>query len=723
MHRLGFGIGVRLWKPCTSSLSDPLVNSSRKRAMLQLTPAHPLPPPPPPPPPPPLPPQSLSFSILQSCQTLKEATQLHALSLKTGAFTNPSIASRLLPLYAKPSINHLPYALSVFSHLPNPNLISFNLLLKSHLLNHRSHDALLLFSRLLHHHAPDNFTLPSVVKACARLGAVAEGKQVHALAVKIGLGLEMYVQSSLVSLYSKCGAIECARKVFDEMRERDLVAWNSLIDGYARCGRVDVAVELFEEMEERDEFSWTVLVDGLSKCGHVKKAREVFERMPSKNVVSWNAMINGYMKGGEFEKARELFGRMGSRDVISWNSMISGYEFNERFGEALELFREVLEEDVRPTPATLVSVLSAVSGLAALSKGRIVHSVMVKHGFELEGVLGTSLIDMYSKCGSIDSAMAVFEGIQRKKVGHWTAIIVGLGMHGMADQVLQLFLEMRTNGMEPHDITFIGILNACSHAGMVDLGRYYFNMMRKDYGIQPTIEHYGCFVDILCRAGCLDEAKDVIGSMPMKPNKFIWMSLLSGARIHKNVDIGDYAAQHLIEVSPDTIGCYVVLSNMYAAADQWEKVSHVREMMKKRGVRKDPGCSSIEHRGMLHEFIVGDKSHPQTKEIYSKLSEVREKLKSAGHVPDTSQVLLCLEDEKEKEAELENHSERLAISFGLINLEPRSPIRIIKNLRVCNDCHSVTKFLSKIYNREIVVRDNSRFHHFANGSCSCKDFW
>jgi hypothetical protein len=209
----------------------------------------------------------------------------------------------------------------------------------------------------------------------------------------------------------------------------------------------------------------------------------------------------------------------------------------------------------------------------------------------------------------------------------------------------------------------------------------------------------------------------------MKPNKIIWMSLLSGARIHGNVEIGDYAAQRLIEVSPDTIGCYVVLSNMYAAANQWEKVAQVREMMKKRGIKKDPGCSSIEHRGMLHEFIVGDKSHPQTKEIYSKLSEVREKLKSVGHVPDTSQVLLCLEEEKEKEVELENHSERLAIAFGLINLEPRSPIRIIKNLRVCNDCHSVTKLLSKIYNREIVVRDNSRFHHFTNGSCSCKDFW
>lgn len=211
--------------------------------------------------------------------------------------------------------------------------------------------------------------------------------------------------------------------------------------------------------------------------------------------------------------------------------------------------------------------------------------------------------------------------------------------------------------------------------------------------------------------------------MPMRPNKVIWMTLLSGARNHRNTKIGEYAAQHLIELAPETTGGYVVLSNMYAVAGEWEKVSEVREMMKKRGLRKDSGCSSIEHKGVVHNFIVGDKSHPQTKEIYSKLAEMREKLKLAGHVPDTSQVLLYIEEEEEKEAELENHSERLAIAFGLINTEAGCPIRIMKNLRVCSDCHSITKLLSKIYSREIIVRDNSRFHHFKDGLCSCKDFW
>ncbi|KAF7831179.1 pentatricopeptide repeat-containing protein [Senna tora] len=348
---------------------------------------------------------------------------------------------------------------------------------------------------------------------------------------------------------------------------------------------------------------------------------------------------------------------------------------------------------------------------------------MLKHEFQLDGVLGTSLIEMYSKCGSIESALAVFKSIANKKLGHWTAIIVGLGMHGLAEKALESFQEMCKIGLKPNAITFIGVLNACSHAGLVDEGRQFFYMMINEYKIEPTIEHYGCFVDILCRAGYLEEAKNIIENMPMRPNKVIWMSLLGGSRNHGNLEIGEYAAYNLIEVDPDATGCYTMLSNMYAASGKWDKVSYVREMMKKRGVRKDAGYSFIEHRGKVHRFIAGDTSHPQNEKIYAKLSEMREKLKLVGHVPDTSQVLLYIEEEKEKEFELENHSERLAIAFGLINSENGTPIRIIKNLRVCNDCHSVTKLLSYIYNREIIVRDNSRFHHFKNGSCSCSDFW
>ncbi|XVF21126.1 hypothetical protein REPUB_Repub12eG0063800 [Reevesia pubescens] len=413
------------------------------------------------------------------------------------------------------------------------------------------------------------------------------------------------------------------------MDDKDLVLWNSLLDGYARCGKVKTAMKLFDEMPEKDCFSWTVLIGGLAKSGEVKIAREIFEKMPNSDLVSWNTMINGYMKAGDIPSA------------------------------SLEIFERILKEEFRPSHATLVSVISAVSGLASLGKGRWIHSYIVKNGIALDGVVGTVLIEMYSKCGSIDSALTVFQTISHKKLGHWTAIIVGLSIHGMAKHALKLLLEMCRIGVKPNAVTFVGLLNACSHAGFVNDGRGYFNMMKNEYGIKPTIEHYGCLVDMLCRAGN-----------------------------HGNTKKGEYAAQHLTELAPETIAGYVILSNMYAVAGEWDKVSKVREMMKTRGLRKDPGCSLIEHRGMLHEFIVGDKSHPQTKEIYSKLSEMREKLKFDGHVPDTSQVMLYIEVEEAKEAELEHHSERLAIAFGLINIKAGCPIRIMKNLRVCNDCHS-----------------------------------
>lgn len=670
-------------------------------------------------------PHNLDLYLSKISKTPQEVTQLHALSIKTAALNNPLVSSRLLSLYADPKINNLDYARSVFDYIEEPNLFSWNTLIKCCVENHRSDDALHLFDEMLGGSdcVPDDFTLPIVLKGCGRLSAFKEGEQIHGLVLKIGFGLDMFVQSSLVSLYSKCRDIEAARKVFDNMVEKDLVSWNALMDGYVKCGEIELVVELFNQMPDKDIFSWTMLVDGLSKCGKVKDAREVFDRMPSRNLASWNAMINGYMKTGDFKAACRLFDEMEGRDIITWNSMIGGLESNGKHKEALSLFRKMINACFTPNQVTLVSILSAISGLAVISTGRWVHSYMAKTGCNVEGVLGTSLIEMYCKCGSVESALSVFRSVRKKKLGHWTALIVGLGTHGLAKNAFELFHEMLADGVKPNAITFIGMLNACNHAGLVSDGRRYFDMMVKQYGIEPTVEHYGCLVDILCRSGLLEEAKEMIERMPMKPNKVIWMSLLSGSKNHKNVDIGEFAAQHVIAIAPGTIGCYVLLSNIYAAAGQWEKVSKVREMMRKRGVKKDPGCSAIEHEGVVHEFVVGDKSHYQSKDIYSKLDEMGGKLKCSGHVPDTTQVLLCIEGQKDKEAELESHSERLAIAFGLINVGSGSPIRIVKNLRVCNDCHSVTKLLSKIYDREIIVRDNSRFHHFKNGSCSCLDYW
>lgn len=595
-------------------------------------------------------------------------------------------------------------------------------MIKCYIQNHRSHDAICLFSDLISELSPDNFTLPCVLKGCSRLSAVEEGKQIHGVSVKLGLSLDKFVQSSLVSLYSKCGMLDCARKVFDKMGERDLVTWNTLIDGYARSGDVDVAVKLFDEIPERDSYSWTALLHGFSKSGKIEAARDVFDKIPLKNLVSWNAMINGYMRSGDFESACALFKSMPERNLITWNSVIAGYEMNSRFEEALSMFLKMLEEDddLKPNNATFTSLISAVAASAILSTAKWVHSYVVKNGIGSEGVIGTLMIEMYSKCGSIESALTTFRSIQRKKLGHWNSVIVGLGMHGMADEALECFNQMEKSGIKPNAVTFVGLLNACSHVGYVKEAHFYFDLMVKKYGVEHKIEHYGCLVDVLCRTGNLQEAKTIIEKMPMKPNKVIWMSLLRGARNYVDLEIGEYASHQLIDLAPE---CHVPLSNMYAAAGKWEKVVEVRETMKKKGIKKEAGWSLIERKGVIHRFIVGDRSHPQSDEIYAKLKDMRDKLKVVGHIADTRQVLLRIEDEKAKEAELELHSERLAIAYGLINNKNKSTIRVVKNLRVCNDCHCVTKLLSRIYQQEIIVRDNSRFHHFIDGSCSCNDFW
>ncbi|KAL1191807.1 Pentatricopeptide repeat-containing protein [Cardamine amara subsp. amara] len=661
------------------------------------------------------------LSLFSSSVTIEEAKQLHSLSLKTKTFNHSSISSRLVSLYTAKPINDLIYARSVFDRIQNPSLPLWNMMIKCYVENHRSHDAICLFSDLISELSPDNFTLPCVLKGCSRLNAVEEGKQIHGVSVKLGFSLDKFVQSSLVSLYSKCGMLDCARKVFDKMCERDLVTWNTLIDGYARNGDVDIARKLFDEIPERDSYSWTALLQGFLKTGKIEAARDVFDKMPIKNLVSWNAMINGYMQSGDFESACALFKSMPERNLITWNSVIAGYEVNGRFEEALSMFLRMLEEedDFKPNNATFASLISAVASSAILSKAKWVHSYIVKNGIGSDGVIGTLLIEMYSKCGSIESALTTFRSIQRKKLGHWNSVIVGLGMHGMADEALELFKQMQESGIKPNEVTFVGLLNACSHVGYVKEAHLYFDLMVKMYGVERKIEHYGCLVDVLCRTGHLQEAKTLIEKMPMRPNKVIWMSLLRGARNYIDIEIGEYAAHRLIDLAPE---CHVPLSNMYAAAGKWEKVAEVRETMKKKGITKEAGWSLIERKGVIHRFIVGDKSHPQSEEIYTKLKEMKEKLKEAGHIADTRQVLLRIEDEKEKEAELELHSERLAIAYGLIN-NKKSEIRVVKNLRVCNDCHCVTKLLSRIYKREIIVRDNSRFHHFRDGSCSCNDFW
>ncbi|KAG9457817.1 hypothetical protein H6P81_002325 [Aristolochia fimbriata] len=536
--------------------------------------------------------------------------------------------------------------------------------------------------------APNSFTFPFVIKACSHLGALLEGKQIHSFILKSGTVRDVFSVNGLIHMYAACGEIDPARLMFDTCDVRDVVSWNSMLSGYANCGLLGAARSLFDEMPERGIVSWNAMINGYTKCD---MSLRLFEEMPARNTVSWSAIITAYAQGDQPNKA-------------------------------ISLFEDMQRAGVKPNWATIVSVLSACAHLGALEQGKRVHMYVDKSKMKVDSIIGTALIDMYSKCGCVENAFKIFNSLTAKDVFSWTAMIGGLALNGHGDKALALFGQMEIGGVKPNAITFMGVLCACSHRGLVHMGKHYFDSMRSGYGIEPQIEHYGCLIDSFGRAGLLEEALSLVQTMPMKPNAILWGTLLGACWIHKDADIAEIVVQHLVELTPTDGGVYVLLANIYATVGRWGDAKKVRTLMASKGISKTPGKCLIEVDGVVNEFHVGDKTHPRTEEIYLMLDEIASRLKVAGYVPNTAPVLFDIEEE-EKEHAVSYHSEKLAIAFGLISTKPGTTIRMVKNLRVCRDCHSAAKLISRVFDREIVLRDRNVFHYFREGVCSCKDYW
>ncbi|XP_020106529.1 pentatricopeptide repeat-containing protein ELI1, chloroplastic-like [Ananas comosus] len=495
-----------------------------------------------------------------------------------------------------------------------------------------------------------------------------------------------------------------------------------MLAGLAKCGLFSEARDLFDEMPERNAASWNTVVDMCCKMGDLRAARNLFDEMPERNVVSWNAMICGYAKAGDPDSARELFDAMPRRDSVSWNAMIGCYVRNGRFPEALELFRSMQESNVKPDEVTVVAVLPACAHLGALDIGRWIHAYIRKQRIKMDVHVRTALVEMYGKCGSLEDAMRLFDHAAKKDVFLYNTIIEVLAMHGAVEKVFEVFDYMRSEGFDPNDVTFIALLRACNHVGLVETGLKYFHMMNTEFRLVPKVEHYGCAVDLLGRTGRLEEARELILGMPMVPPPVVWTSLLSACVIHGNHKLGEEVALHLIELEPRSCANYVMLANMYSKANRYEYAAKIRRMMKENGVVKKPGCSSIEIDNRVYEFFAGDRDHPRCKETYEMLDRMASRLKREGYKPCLLSALHDV-DKSGKEQALLHHSEKLALAFGLISTNSGAAIRIAKNLRICEDCHLFMKLASNHYKRQVIVRDCNRFHHFNEGSCSCSDYW
>ncbi|KAG8070995.1 hypothetical protein GUJ93_ZPchr0006g42782 [Zizania palustris] len=459
--------------------------------------------------------------------------------------------------------------------------------------------------------------------------------------------------------------------------------------------------------------------------GLLVHARRVFDSGAALDVVSWNTMVSGYGKGGELGAAREVFAKMQERDLVSWSAMVDACVRAGEFGEALRVFDRMVGEKFRLDAVVLVSVLKACAHLGAVERGRWVHRYLETGGLAWNPgnvMLGTALVDMYCKCGCMEEAWQVFDGVQGGDVVLWNAMIGGLAMNGYGERALELFQRMIQKGFRPNGVTFIVVLCACTHTGRVDEGKEIFKSMQK-HGIKPQREHYGCLSDLLGRAGRVEEAEALLLDMPMEPHASQWGALMSSCRMHNDISVGERVGKRLIELEPDDGGRYAVLFNLYAINGRWEDARAIRQMMEDRGAKKETGLSFIEWNGLAHEFMSGDTRHPQTGKIYALLEDMERRLQGIGYVKDTSQVIIDMDDEEDKGNTLSYHSERLALAFGILNIPQGMPIRIVKNLRVCRDCHVHAKLVSKLYQREIIVRDRHRFHMFRDGLCSCNDYW
>ncbi|XP_011629220.2 putative pentatricopeptide repeat-containing protein At3g15930 [Amborella trichopoda] len=713
------------------------------------------------------PPQSLSHnssitSLFQTCKSMKHLKQIHAQMLRTQLINHNFALSQLLSFCCTHREGDMAYAHLVFDQISEPDLFIWNTMITGHSRRNSPKAAFSLYIEMLHKSIPpDRYTFPSILKSLNYEWALKFGREIHAQVLKFGHGSDTYVLNSLIHVYTLCGRTTRARQLFDRFPERDVVSWNSMISGYIKRKQFREAVDLFLEME-RDNArpnSVTVvsalsacaklkdlsigkrihnyiklsdiktnliienaLIDMYASCGCMDIAHDLFDGMNNRDIISWTSMVVGYANLGLIDQARKLFDQMAERDSISWTAMIDGCIRSNRFKEALEIFREMQVSKIRPDEYTMVSVLTACSHLGALEVGEWIRVYIERENIRTDVFVGNALIDMYSKCGNIDRAMEIFREMKKRDKFTWTSMIMGLGVHGHAQEALNLFRKMQRAGVRPDEITFIGLLCACTHAGMIEKGKELFSLMEKRYQISPNVVHYGCMVDLLGKMGHLKEAQELIETMPMKPNSKIWGTLLGACRVHKDIEIAEKAGRELVDLDPQNNAAYVLLSNLYASCNRWEEVRKLRSMMSEKGIKKEPGCSLIEINGVVHEFFAGDNTHPQSKKIYLKLEEMVVKSKPAGYIPDTSEVLLDI-GEEERQSALLRHSEKLAIAFGLIGSKPKATIRIVKNLRMCGDCHSLAKFISKIYEREVIVRDKTRFHHFRAGSCSCMDYW
>ncbi|XP_024992094.1 putative pentatricopeptide repeat-containing protein At5g52630 [Cynara cardunculus var. scolymus] len=732
-------------------------------------------------------PGAYSFTcMMKACASLKIfnlALQVHGFAEKLGFLGDDSVESSMVDMYIKSGAPD--FAERVFLKMLNPNMFSCNSMLYGYSKLYGAQRALELFDEMpkrdvvswnmiisiLSKHGdvaktlgmfiemccqgfrPNSMTYASVLSACTSIYELSWGVHLHGRIIRMQSNIDVYVGSSLIDMYAKCGCFRKARQVFNDLKEHNVVSWTSMIGGAAHCGKEEEAISLFKQMKAvsvaSDQFTLATvlnasyglqdiylgsqihaysirigidhltsvanaLVTMYAKCGDIESVNRAFNWMSHKDIISWTTMITAFSHNGNVGKARECFDKMPERNVVSWNSMLATYIQHGFWEEGLKVYVLMRKEGVKPDCVTFVTSISACAYAAILKLGNQIVAQAEKFGFGSDVSVKNSIVTMYSKCGRIGEACKTFDSILAKNLISWNAMMAGYAQSGQGNQVIDTFEQMIRSGIMPDNISYVSVLSGCSHSGLVPEGHYYFDMLLKDQDISPTCEHFACMVDLLGRAGRVEEAKDLIDKMLIKPNAAVWGALLGACRIHGKATLAETALKNLVVLDAEDSGSYVLLANLYSDSGKLESVSNVRRIMKDKGIRKNPGCSWIEVDNRVHVFTVDDTNHPRINDVYRILGEIIGKIEETG---------IYIKENGSVNKPRAYHSEKLALAFGLMTLPAWMPIHIMKNLRICDDCHLVMKLASLVTSRELIVRDANRFHHFQEGACSCRDYW
>ncbi|KAI5665685.1 hypothetical protein M9H77_15538 [Catharanthus roseus] len=574
------------------------------------------------------------LSELHHCTDLNQVNQIHAIIYKSNLHRDSLITAKLISAFSL--CRRIDSAIKVFNQIEKPDLHLYNVFVRAQILDSQSSQAFATFFEMqINGVLPDTFTYSFLLKACSDQSWFKVVTLINTHLIKYGLFDDVLILNSLVNSYLNCGLMGfcLAEKLFSIMVDRDAVTYNCMLSGLVKVGKLDEALKLFDEMPERDTVSWNIVLDGYVRSGDLNLAIELFEKMPSRDSVSWCTLISGYSKSGDLKTARILFEKMPAKNLVAWTTIIAAYAAKGIVKEAIALYDQMQVASMKPDEGTIIGILAACAASGVLGLGERIHYSLNKSGYRCSTRVLNTLIDMYAKCGSLNGALTIFNGMEKKDITSWSTMIHASAIHGHGEMALHLFSKMKQEGFAPDRVTFIGILSACNHTGLVDEGIHLFYTMEKDYGVVPEIVHYGCMIDLLGRGGRLKEAFRLVQNMPFEPNNKIWGALIGACRKHYAVALAEEELKHLLQLDFTDSGSLSMLSSIYAISGDWNNFANARLRMRNIGCGKPSGASSVEVDNEFHEFTAMDQSHPKCDMVYEMIDGLTQhiKMRAAGH--------------------------------------------------------------------------------------------